>query len=597
MSATPEIITLEAVKRLSKKKQQDLRLVCQTNLLFLANNVLRAPSQLELKDFHREMCSFLPQCDPTVPMEYWSAIKEHVLLSARGSLKSTVLSAYVTQIILCLPNVRVMLICGNRDKAHELIGLVRRHLQHPVLAHLFPEHQNLNKGDSFTTPARSVSLRDATLFGGSFRTINTGAHADFIFLDDAATELAHRTQSGIQKTIDSMDDLQPVLEAGGYLSFFGTRWAENDCPAIMFQRAAEIEKQTGERVLDCLELPAWTVKQGCDTKTPLTADDVDLLWAEKLSFQFLFRIFSKTPELFKKQYLLQVEPAVEEEPTVQPMTEDLLEQCRISTFPDIFKQIPVGNADLASVSEKPSDNCAIVGGWWDLEAKTLTISDMVNKKFTQEHDFLKQTWHLYDGLRIGRTHKIRFRVEQAQGAEQSWDEKFKAIQVHAEFLPSFSSKDERIWRLFEALRSGKVKFSTDKCWGSVWTDVIKQFTQYEFNVPHSHMKDDLIDSCAGLYEFCCQKITQPDEAPFHTRNAREIALFGQELGDEPIGSEVCCRSFDKPACAPIAPAPARRGYSDWVKIRRPDVQKGSEPFSDPAYSRMFSVNKYADTPL
>ena len=151
-----------------------------------------------------------------------------------------------------------------------------------------------------------------------------------------------------------------------------------------------------------------------------------------------------------------------------------------------------------------------------------------------------------------------------------------SIQVYADYLDATSSKLDRIYKLFDAIRANKLRFDETLTKLEAWKDLLFQFCNYP-NVTH----DDVVDSIAQLWEYV-QQIQTVEATMLYTRNSKEVAMFGSEFdGDIAI--------------VPHSPN-SRRGYSDMVKIRRPDTIQQPLEYADPFYARAFSVNKY-DTPL
>ena len=530
--SSDSVLTLDVLTTFTKTQQNQIRRLIQTDVWFAAQHIFRDPKNLPLEDCHRQICDALVQPNPDVDISQWDATKERAILCFRGCGKTTIDVGHAVQIILSAPDCRLLFVGGTVAHAQrKMQAVVDIFNCNAVIQHLFPNFTNVSaKLGTFTTPARTTtSLKEATITCASFRSSTASGHYDWLKLDDAINDQNQRTDAAVAKSVDSFDNLSPLLEPDTYTDFIGVRFDARDIPAQMATRS--IDNRTP---LIWLEIPVFQLKEGEDLAARHKANklnldtDVTFTWQRKWNAKTLKLPYSKPN--FRENYLLEVETP-EPEPLIQPVTPELLKQCLTAAIPDVFTEIPVANGDLASVSEKGTDACSVVSGYWNLASQTLTISRAFNKKFTFESDFLKQTWYVYDDLRVGRTNRIRFRVEQAKEERGLWDEEFKAIQIDAEFLPPESNKDERILELFNALRLGKVRFDSSLVASPVWSDVLTQFVGYKFGQLHSHMKDDLVDSVSQLYEFCLT-ITAAEPAPFHTRNAREISMFGQELGDD-----------------------------------------------------------------
>lgn len=155
--------------------------------------------------------------------------------------------------------------------------------------------------------------------------------------------------------------------------------------------------------------------------------------------------------------------------------------------------------------------------------------------------------------------RIRFRVEANRDEQQLYEKAFNTQQTPAEFLPSLGSKYERVSMLWDAIRSGKVKFSDElRTSPQEWQTLVNQVCHFS-GVEAQH--DDLVDSLAQLYLYC-QTIT-----------AAEPSMNVPDFGDE--GAH---------------PFPAKpRPISDTAHMRKPDTPQQPPQYSDPFYSRIFST--------
>ena len=319
------IVTLDDIKSLQPSDLDELRYKVQTDLFYLANNVIRNPKRPPLlQKVHGGICDTLIKKFPTSaygyagevpgkikPFEEWSPVKQRVILSSRGTLKSVIEAVDVVQIILCEPNIRVMLMSGKLSSAKSILKMARSYFEsNHVLGALFPTlcwDLQINANE-FTTPGRTdVELRDPTIQIATFGSVKAGARADYIKLDDATNEINQATPELVAKSIESYDDLDPIVEPGGYIDFTGTRWAVDDLPEYIKRNGEDQETETGEKNVLYFFQPIWKVKPVVDDgissplqlaklqrerderekKNRLVPEDVDLLWPEKLTAKYL----------------------------------------------------------------------------------------------------------------------------------------------------------------------------------------------------------------------------------------------------------------------------------------------------------------------
>jgi hypothetical protein len=501
-----DVLTLAHLTKFNRDEQARVKYSTQTDVWFGAQYIFRSPSQPPLQWLHKEICDALVQPSPCLPIAEWSPIKERVILAFRGAGKSTIEAGHIVQIILCCPNVRILLLGGSLPRAAATVDLVRRHFNsNDVIRYLFPEFCDVSvSGASFTSSARTdTSLRDETVSIASFRSIKAGWHGEVLKLDDATNEQNQRTLVSVAKTLGSYDDLEPLLEPNTYIDFNGTRWAENDIP----QSIKENAEANGTEIV-WLEIPIFTVKTGQQNQIDIDrrnrSHDLDLsrdvifTWQEKWNSQTLAAKYRKPN--FDSQYLLRIPKIIAAALGIVSPTELQLQNIVCSAQPFSWSETLVLNGDLSQVGAGGEDDCAIVSGIWNPSQQHLTLSRIILEKFTDEKVFLAQVSELYNDCLVKSPNEIKFRIEDVQNARALWEPKFRYARIRADFQsPSVErgARAARIGKFFEALREGKISIS-QKC--NHWEDIIKQFCGY--NSQQKQRKVDLLDSAAQLWEFC-----------------------------------------------------------------------------------------------
>ena len=527
-----EIVTVNALKQMSPQERDLLRYRIQTDLYFLANNVLRNPKKPALVPrVHGTICNTLVHKHPTsnfayetgevpgdiIPLFEWSPVKERVILSCRGTLKSVIGAADVVQIILCEPNVRILLMSGKLKSAQTILKTARNYfISSEVLGFLFPAFCGditVNAAE-FTTPARTDSeLRDPTVAITSFEAVKAGAHVEWVKLDDATNEISQATLELVEKSIEQYDDLDPLLEPGGFIDFTGTRWATDDLPVYIISNGVRREKETGEQCVIHLFQPVWKVKPVEDDgirsplqlaqaqaerderekKHKLVPEDVELLWPEKLTAKFLWPQYSKNPAKFAKQYLLNPESVTSGVFTKQL----LLRQTKPLSFMPAPHQSQVFiNWDLAGLSGKGDFSVGIVGVWET--TGRLFILDAIVEKFTSS----QMICHAI--LKLFKKYNPDFhRIESANGTEYLSGElglTDKQIRLERAFKPGFDeptntadAKQLRIRQLAGALERDLLQFYD----GIPCLEEI--YTQFEKFSGQGKYKDDGPDAIAQMY--------------------------------------------------------------------------------------------------
>ena len=562
ISGDDDVLSLEVLKTFAADEQEQIKTWLLTDTFFASNRIFRNPSLPSLQPFHADIAYSYPQPDPTKKFSDWSQTKERVCLAFRGAAKSTIESSYIAQVILAFPDVRILLVGATLGKSEDTVDAVRQNLNYnPIVGYFFPLAANVPNGKSFTVPTRTnSSLREETLTATSFRACSTGWHGDLILMDDCIHEQNQGTDAAISKSISRYEDLHYMLEPRGYISYTGTRHAINDIPTQMIRVAA-----TNGTPLSLVTVPIYTLKENQANQAEIDArnkthkldlqNDIIPTWPDRWPWQTIASKYAL--ENFDRNYLLEIFEA-EPEPEIQPVTPELIQSCVTKTV-DYLGDVACINADLSMIHPtRGSDYCGIVGGFWNPTTKVLTVNRLLHKKFTDESDFLRQKSAFYRDYCLS-VFRIRFRVEANRDEQQLYEKAFNTQQTPAEFLPSLGSKYERVSMLWDAIRSGKVKFSDElRTSPQEWQTLVNQVCHFS-GVEAQH--DDLVDSLAQLYLYC-QTIT-----------AAEPSMNVPDFGDE--GAH---------------PFPAKpRPISDTAHMRKPDTPQQPPQYSDPFYSRIFST--------
>ncbi len=514
-----DVLSLEVLKTFTASEQEQIKKFLLTDTWFAANRIFRNPSLPALQSFHADIGYSYPQPDPTKNFSDWSQTKERVCLAFRGAAKSTIESAYIAQVILAFPDVRILVVGATLPKAEVTVEAVRQNLNYnPIVAHFFPLAANVPNGKSFTVPSRTnLSLREETLTATSFRACSTGWHGELILMDDCIHEQNQTSDAAISKSISRYEDLYPMLEPSGYLSYTGTRHALGDIPTQMIRAAA-----TNGTPLSVVQVPIFTVKENQPNQAEIDArnkahkldlqNDIIPTWLDRWPWQTIASKYAL--ENFDRNFLLEIFEA-EPEPEIQPITPELLHSCLTKSV-NWLDEVPVINADLSSISPRGADCCGVIGGFWNPTTKVLTVTRILHQKFTEPSDFLRQIRTFY-GDYCTSLNRIRFRVENNRDEEQLFESNFERQGTVAEFLPSTGHKYERVSTLWDAIRSGKVKFADDLKSRKEWQILVSQVCNFS-GVESG--KDDAVDSLAQLWLFV-QTIT-----------AAEPSLNVPDFGDD-----------------------------------------------------------------
>ena len=561
MEFTDKLLVIEDVKTYSPEQIAQVKKWCQTELYFLANNVLRNRRDKRAKPLiprvHKTICDTLIPCDPDKDYPEWDTVKEVVILAFRGSMKSMLEAAFIVQIILCCPNIRILILSGKLDLAQTVLTLARGYFEkNEVLQYLFPEFCcgiKIN-ADKFTTPARSgVDYRDPTIALATFDSTKAGIRADIVLMDDCTNEINCATPEYIEKTVEQYDDLDPLIEPGGYKVFTGTRWGVDDLPEIIRQRGEEMEKETGINTVRYLNQPVWKVKSAPDAKTQLDRDDrerrgkldpeeVELLWPEKLNAKFLWPMYRANRRKFACQYLLNPESVS----NAVFKREQLVRQTRpITEQPPPHKSDIFINWDMAGLSGKGDWSVGMVGVWG--HDGRLFLIDCVMEKFGSSAHAV----NAIVGLFIKWAPVAKYRIEDACGAKFLSGEITRTAQEAKIQHPFFidwgvpekekDAKTIRIRELASALDKDMIRFY------SGMPNLQEIYNQFEKFTGKGKYKDDGPDCIAQMYTAYRDQIRavgikyltpsgnpvefEPEFDRYHIKKDEEVDLHNEELAN------------------------------------------------------------------
>jgi len=301
----------------------DTRQKCKRDCFYLGKEILN-------KDFaacHKVWSDFFPKFDPTtLPPNYtqrqaiqWldsqSVKKDWMLLASRNSFKSSWSHVWILSLILCLPDVRVLLVSETRPLSKDFIGAIRSYFevapgQQTRFQQFFPEFTiPMGDGSVLSLDCPMAHLRLAqSIESTSMDSAVAGRRADCILYDDpiSSTSVGNETQR--LASVTKYDALRKLREVGGLVMILGTPWHEEDLYATLIKRNEEDDDKPLQYRLD----PAWTLKPEFALNEEGKPRDlreikehmVDLLFPERLSWRFLQSELRSNISFFASQNLI-----------------------------------------------------------------------------------------------------------------------------------------------------------------------------------------------------------------------------------------------------------------------------------------------------
>lgn len=290
----------------------DLRYRCQTDLFFLAHDVLGYDKLLPR--VHQKCANFFVQKRPALPIEEQDEQKIRMFLYPRFSYKSTLNVADIIQWLACFPDVIIFPITAGGKLGNAFVDEVQQHLtaapegrEPSILQQIFPELCVPQKDfliGQYYHPARTVVRKEPSLFSLTPGMNISGFHCHVMKEDDVVNNVNSKTLNGLVGTRRDLAVTRDMLDPDGYNDRVGTTYSPLDANMQDLRIA-----QPGW--IQLLRAPAWSVKPTSRWKLkdhpidrPLPEEDYDFLFPEKLSYRYLCAKMIENFANFCAQYLL-----------------------------------------------------------------------------------------------------------------------------------------------------------------------------------------------------------------------------------------------------------------------------------------------------
>ncbi|MHB8501499.1 MAG: hypothetical protein ACYDHE_11215 [Candidatus Acidiferrales bacterium] len=441
------------------------------------------------------------------------------------------MGGFLTQVVLCDPNIRVLVLSGKLTQAKTIIGLARQSfVTNGVLRILFPDWmiaESENTGDTFTSPKRNPEFmaveRDPTLSTGTFESTKAGGHFELLLFDDCTNEINCATPELVEKNENHYDDTDGLIEPGGYRHFFGTRWApdETDLPEVIRLRGIEYAQENdGDRNTEYTFVPVWSLAnpndpdvQERDKKNKLHPEDVILTWPEKLSIKFLWPKYRANPQKFNGQYLLRWRGMFLNESFTPEL---LLNSTRpfAEGMPLPHDRFLVINFDLGGIftGRRPKigyDFSCGIAAMFELSTKRLFVYDSFLEVFGSSTEAATTMVQFYERqLKIGPVGVCGVEdasgVRMLEGELRSIADKLK-VPFNIVYFPTENtenSKNVAIAMLCGPMKKGLIQFSNTLPYKD---EIFKQFENWS-PIKGRRRKDDGPDNIANIWKRHNQEI-------------------------------------------------------------------------------------------
>lgn len=234
---------------------------------------------------HDEICAWLAQC--------WQTEQHQLLLMAfRNSGKSTLVGLFAAWLLVCDPNLRLLVLAADLALARKMTRNVKRIIErHPECQGLKPKRADQWACDQFTVE-RESELRDPSMLAKGIDTNITGSRADVVICDDVEVPNTCDTPGKRESLREGLDEIDYVLVPGGTQLYVGTPHTYHTI------YGADVRRDMGEERaylegFNRLEIPIFDVHG-------------QSRWPERFSLKKIETILKRTgPNKFKSQMLLQ----------------------------------------------------------------------------------------------------------------------------------------------------------------------------------------------------------------------------------------------------------------------------------------------------
>lgn len=251
-----------------------------------------------------------------------NATKEMLLLDPRGAYKSTIDGIDCVQWMLNCPDIRILILTGEFKLALSFMTEIKGYFflaqgGQPKDFHLlFPEYilrgRDGASKEPIDCPARLHPQKEPSLWVNAIVANLSGWHCDIRKGDDMVTDENSNTEDARLKLKEKIDGTDNLVDEWGFSDFIGTRYFPKDWYGT---RLSPEEGETEVVPMKYFCRACWTVKPGF-AEVPLkqlTADMVDLLFPEKLTFMSLRRKLVKNERSFRNQQLNEPMDSVDDE--------------------------------------------------------------------------------------------------------------------------------------------------------------------------------------------------------------------------------------------------------------------------------------------
>jgi len=198
----------------------------------------------DFRNFVFMVWEFLGLPEPT-PIQYdiaeylQKSKRRTIIMAFRGVGKSWITSAYVCWLLLCNPQLKILVVSASKERADNFSTFTKRLISGmPLMQHLIPNNDQRNSNVSFdvapATPDHAPSVKSVGISGQL-----AGSRADIIVADDVEIPNNSMTQLMRDRLGESVKEFDAILKPGGFIKYLGTPQTEMSLYNVLSERGYE----------------------------------------------------------------------------------------------------------------------------------------------------------------------------------------------------------------------------------------------------------------------------------------------------------------------------------------------------------------------
>jgi len=329
-----------------------LRFLAQSNLFFLCH-LLERYRDVTLETHERICNQFFVAKNPTFETfeafaKDYPDLKDRLLLTPRGSFKSSLDLADAVQWVICFSEVTILILTGVYALAKDFIGELTSHFTleeigrdskdrpiygpkrfmdntRSIFQVLFAEH-TISPSDvrdtEFQTPASLLRDKEPTAMAASIEQNLSGWHFGILKLDDVVTNENSLTLTRLEGVNKQVSVNRAMLHPFGFFDLIGTWYDESDVYGLSIKSEERIAEEEGLKhrvhgsvfegyfdsdvTMKILLRSAWWPTEECKKigkiEEEMKEEDYILFFPERLGYKFLSKERKKDPEGFAIKY-------------------------------------------------------------------------------------------------------------------------------------------------------------------------------------------------------------------------------------------------------------------------------------------------------